>query len=105
MPLLLEPSVSNAIVMLSGISCKAPIPVRYPCLHLFLKAAQMKEQHGRDINPVPANPLQSDNDLCFLLIALVVLPVVSPAFDTLSENTAVSKDELNLAGCIAQRHF
>lgn len=39
MPLVLEPSVSDAIVMLSGMSGKAPIPVHYPCLHLFLIAA------------------------------------------------------------------
>lgn len=61
MPVVLEPSVSDAIVTLSGTSRKAPILVHYPRLHLFLKAAQMKDQHGRDINPLPANPLQSDN--------------------------------------------
>lgn len=106
MPLVLEPSVSDAIVMLSGMSCKAPIPVHYPCLHLFLKAAQMKDQHGRDINPVPANPLQSDSrSHVVLLVAFVVLPAASPAFDTWSENTVVSKDALKLVGCIAERHF
>lgn len=98
----LEPSVSDVIVMLSGESGKAPIPVHYPCLHLFLKAAQMKAQIGRDINPVPANPLQSD---VFFARCSCRSSSSCSCLWHMNREHVVSKDALNLVGCIAERHF